>query len=168
MSENLSRNPANDRILVDRRSGVDRRTRSLIAALFSRGHRRRSSGGRRKADIGGYVDIYDLRTWTITIAVLLLSLMDALLTGFHVHRGSATELNPIMKAALSQGGLPVFFVLKGMMTIVPMAILMLHKEWALGRFAARLCLCSYIVVSLYHLYLVFALHPIVGHLSAVV
>jgi hypothetical protein len=52
------------------------------------------------------------------------------------------------------------------MTIVPMAILMLHKEWTLGRYAARLCLCSYIVVSLYHLYLVFALRPIVGRLSA--
>jgi hypothetical protein len=112
------------------------------------------------------VDIYDLRTWSITIAVLLLSMMDALLTGFHVRRGFATELNPIMNAVLIKGGLPTFFLVKATMTIVPMAILMLHKEWTLGRYAARLCLCSYIVVSLYHLYLVFALRPIVGRLSA--
>jgi hypothetical protein len=128
----------------------------LIAALFRGGHRRRRSGGRRKTDIGGYVDIYDFRTWAITAAVLLLSMMDAVLTGFYVLRGSAGELNPFMRAVLIRGGLPAFFVLKAMMTLVPMTIIMIHKEWTLGRYAARLCLCSYILVSLYHFYLVFA------------
>ncbi len=91
--------------------------------------------------------------------MLLLSLADALLTGFHVLRGSATELNPIMKAVLTKGGLTAFFLAKAMMTIIPMTILMLHKEWTLGRYAARLCLWCYILVSLYHMYLIFALHP---------
>jgi hypothetical protein len=137
----------------------------LSTAFSGGGRRRRKSAGRRKTDSGGYVDIYDLRTWTVTIAVLLLSMMDALLTGFHVYHGSVTELNPVMNAVLRQGGLPAFFILKAMMTVIPMAILMLHKEWVLGRYAARLCLCCYIVVSLYHFYLIFALHPM-GHPSA--
>ena len=47
------------------------------------------------------------------------------------------------------------------MTILPVAIIMLHKEWALGRYAARLCLWSYIILSLYHMYLIFGAQKLV-------
>jgi len=43
---------------------------------------------------------------------------------------------------------------KAMLTALPLAVIILHKNWALGRRAARMCLWSYILVSLYHIYLV--------------
>ncbi len=101
------------------------------------------------------MDTYDFRTWGIALSILALSLMDATLTGIHLLKGSARELNPIMNAVLNYGGMPAFFGVKAIMTILPVAIIMLHKEWALGRYAARLCLWSYIILSLYHLYLIF-------------
>ncbi len=166
MKENWSHKPSREKIPVERRSGIDRRKRDLRAVVFRAGPRRRRSAGRRKTDTGGYVDIYDLRTWCITIAVLLFSLVDAVLTGFHILRGSATELNPVMKAVLNRGGLTAFFLIKAMMTVVPMAVIMLHKEWILGRYAARLCLLAYILVSLYHVYLIFVLRPFSGYFIA--
>jgi len=166
MKEKLFQNPSSGQMLSDKRSGVDRRNRAMISALFNRGRRRRKIGGRRRTDTGGYVDIYDFRTWAIAISVLILSLMDGLLTGLHVLRGSAWEANPIMNAVLRFGGLTAFLGLKAVMTILPMAIIMLHKEWILGRYAARLCLWSYILVSLYHVYLIFGLHAFGSRSSA--
>jgi hypothetical protein len=106
-------------------------------------------------DKGSYVDIYDSRTWSIVVTVLVLSCMDALLTGFHMTRGSARELNPILSAILTYGGLSAFFTFKAAMTILPLAIIMIHKEWTLGKYAVRLCLWAYILLSVYHLYLIF-------------
>jgi hypothetical protein len=155
------RDPLSGEMLVDRRSGTDRRDPARFSFLF--GHpRRRKKAGRRKTD-RGYVDVYDLRTWSIAISVLLLSCLDAVLTGLHVVRGSARELNPILNAVIGQGGIPVFFGVKAAMTVFPMAIILVHKEWTLGRYAARLCLWSYILVSIYHLYLVFGLHLFGGN-----
>jgi len=71
-------------------------------------------------------------------------------------RGSAREMNPVMNAVISYAGLPAFFGVKAVMTFFPMAILLIHKEWTLGRFAARLCLWFYILISIYHIYLVYA------------
>jgi hypothetical protein len=139
--------------LGERRSGIDRRKRASFPPRFS-GQRRRSSSGRRKTDRGGYVDIYDARSWGVAIAVFALSLLDAGLTGMHIVDGRSTEANPIMNLAIDRGGLITFFSLKIAMTACPLAILILHKEWLLARYAARLCLWSYILVSLYHLYLV--------------
>jgi hypothetical protein len=147
--------PATEKAGVERRSGVDRRSRGIILSLFSIKHRRRKSKGRRQTDRGGYVDTYDFRTWGIALSILALSLIDATLTGLHLLKGSARELNPIMNAVLNYGGMPAFFGVKAIMTILPVAIIMLHKEWALGRYAARVCLWSYIILSLYHMYLIF-------------
>ena len=149
--------PSTSETIVERRSGKDRRTRASIRSLFSL-QRRRRSPGRRRTDRGGYVDIYDSRSWYVAISVLALSLLDAILTGLHVLRGTASEANPLLNAALRQGGIPAFFSMKAVMTVFPLAIIMLHKEWTLGRYAARLCLWSYILVALYHLYLVSRLH----------
>lgn len=156
-------NPCTGSRIADRRSGVERRKRSLLAALFQRGPRRRRSAGRRSTDRGGYVDIYDWRTWAIAVSVVLLSLLDGLLTGLHILRGSASELNPVMAGVLRLGGVVPFFGLKALMTVLPMAIIVLHKEWVLGRYAARLCLWSYILVSLYHFYLIMALRAFGNH-----
>jgi hypothetical protein len=152
--------PATEKVCVERRSGVDRRSRGIILSLCGIKHRRRKTKGRRQTDRGGYVDIYDFRTWGIALSILALSLMDATLTGLHLLKGSARELNPIMNAVLNYGGIPAFFGVKAIMTILPVAIIMLHKEWALGRYAARLCLWSYIILSLYHIYLIFGVQKL--------
>jgi hypothetical protein len=160
MNKGPYRNPSTGQMLAERRSTTDRRGEASLRTLFSSRQRRRKSHGRRKTDKGAYVDIYDSRTWCIVAAILILSFMDAFLTGLHVIRGTAHELNPLMKAVLDCGGLPAFFSAKAAMTILPVSLIMIHKEWALGKYAARLILYSYILLSIYHLYLLFRIQKI--------
>ncbi len=143
---------------VERRSGKDRRERTSFPPHFS-GYRRRRSRGRRRSDRGAYVDQYDLGSWGIALSVLILSLMDAVLTGIQIQFGEVQEANPIMSAVIQLGGIYSFLSLKAAMTALPLAIIIVHKEWKLARYAARLCLWSYIVVLIYHAYLM------VGHNS---
>ncbi len=154
------RDSSTEKILVDRRTGIDRREPVSFFAFWSSRQRRRRSRGRRATDKGAYVDIYDARTLGIVTAVLLLSLMDAVLTGLHMIRGTAEELNPILNAVLAHGGLPAFFSVKAALTILPLAVILIHKEWTLGRYAARLCLLTYLMLSFYHLYLIFGLEKV--------
>jgi hypothetical protein len=153
MNKGLYRNQATGLMLAERRSRTDRRGETSLRTLLSSRQRRRKSRGRRKTDRGAYVDIYDPRTWCIVVAILILSFMDALLTGLHVIRGSARELNPIMNAILDCGGLPAFYSAKAAMTILPMSVILIHKEWTLARYAARLVLWAYILLTIYHIYL---------------
>jgi hypothetical protein len=148
-------NPLTGKILVERRSGADRRGPASISAYISSRERRRKSKGRRRTDRGAYVDVFDSRSWSIAIAVLILSFTDAVLTGLHVIKGTARELNPVMKAVIMHAGLPAFFGMKAAMTALPVAVILIHKEWTLGRFAALLCLLAYILITFYHLYLLF-------------
>ena len=142
--------------LPERRSGIDRRGPSKISSVFINSFRRRKSRGRRTTDKGAYIDVYDSRSWFIAIAVIVMSCLDALMTGYHLTKGSARELNPLMKSVINQGGLSAFFVVKAAMTIFPVAIILIHKEWALGRFAARLCFWAYVFLCLYHVFLICA------------
>ncbi len=81
-------------------------------------------------------------------------------------RGSAKELNPLLNAVLAHGGLPAFFTVKAALTILPMAVILIHKEWTLGRYAARLCLITYLLLSFYHLYLIFGVEKFQGFFIA--
>lgn len=146
---NLSNCPPHP--MFERRSGNDRRRGAYLSLLSPQ--RRRKSKGRRRSDKGGYVDIYGVGSWGVALAVLVLSLLDALLTGIQVAMGRIEEANPLMRVAISRGGIPVFLSLKMAMTALPLAIIVLHKEWALARYAAWLCLWSYIIVTGYHIYL---------------
>jgi hypothetical protein len=156
MEKNFYRDPMTGKVLPERRTGVDRRTPSTVFRIFAGRFRRRASKGRRKTDPGAYVDVYDPRSWYIAVTVLVLSCLDALMTGLHMTKGSATELNPVMNIVLIYGGLPAFFGAKVILTVFPMAVILVHKEWSLGRFAARLCLWSYVLIFFYHLYLISA------------
>jgi hypothetical protein len=156
------RDPLTGKILAERRSGLDRRIPASFSAFITSRQRRRKSRGRRKTDPGAYVDIYGSRAWSVIIAILILSFMDALLTGLHMAKGSARELNPILGAILTYGGLPAFFSFKAAMTIIPIAVIMIHKEWTLGKYAVRLCFWAYILLSIYHLYLIFGSRIIRG------
>jgi len=160
MNEKFYRNSTTGQMLAERRSRTDRRGEASIWTLLSSRQRRRKSRGRRKTDRGAYVDIYDPRTWCIVLAILLLSFMDALLTGLHVMQGSARELNPLLNVILDWGGLPAFYSAKAAMTILPISVILIHKEWTLARYAARLVLWAYVLLSCYHLYLLFRIHSV--------
>jgi hypothetical protein len=153
MEKRFYNDPDSGKTVAERRSGIDRRSMTSFLGLFSDKPRRRRSRGRRKADRGAYVDIYGFRAWSLAIAVLILSFLDAVLTRLHLVSGYAEELNPFMKTLIDEGGMPVFFTVKGAMTLFPIAIIIIHKEWTFGRFAARLCLWAYIILSLYHIIL---------------
>jgi hypothetical protein len=138
---------------IDRRSGTQRRIPLKFHRLLKLRHRRRKSIGRRKTDTAAYVDIYDYRAWGIGIAVMLLSGLDASLTSLHIIRGTAREANPLMDAIIQNNGLFAFFGVKALLTAIPIIIIIVHKEWTIGRYAARLCLFSYILLACYHVYL---------------
>jgi len=139
----------------ERRDGCapDRRRKPGFPRLFF-GQRRRRSTGRRFPESPGYVDVYDFRSWAIALSILFLSVIDAFLTGLQVSCGSVIEANPLMRLILVRGGIPHFFGAKIAMTALPLALLIMHKEWSLARFAARSCLWAYILLSFYHIYLV--------------
>lgn len=153
MTKGFYKDPLTGKMVAERRSGTERREAASFWILFARGPRRRKSRGRRNTDRGAYVDIYDFRTWGIVIAVMLLSLLDAVLTRMHLLRGTAKEWNPVMRVVIEEGGFPAFYAAKAAMTILPMAIIMVHKEWTLGKYAARLCLWAYVLLSCYHAFL---------------
>jgi hypothetical protein len=139
---------------IDRRSGIERRNPVKIYHLLSLRQHRRKTIGRRKTDKAAYVDLYDYRAWGIAIAVMLLSGLDASLTSLHIIKGTAKEVNPLMDAIIRNNGLFAFFGVKALLTALPMIIILIHKEWTLGRYAAQLCLFSYILLACYHVYLV--------------
>ncbi len=152
MNSCLYRDPLTEKITVSRRSGHDRRDGVSIFLLSYLGPLRRKRSGRRDYDTG-YVDVYDLRSWFLSASVMLLCLIDALLTQQLLRNGLARELNPIMDTVIGVGGMPAFYGIKGISTIIAVSVIMLHKEWPLGKIAARICLWAYILLSLYHLYL---------------
>lgn len=139
---------------IDNRSGIERRSPAKFLRLLHLQPRRRKTIGRRKTDKAAYVDIYDYRAWGIAVAVMLLSGLDASLTSLHIIKGTAKEANPIMAALIQNNGLFAFFGVKALLTAIPIIIIIVHKEWTMGRYAARLCLFSYILLACYHVYLI--------------
>jgi hypothetical protein len=83
-----------------------------------------------------------------------MSFLDAILTVLQIEKGAVREANPVMHLTLAWGGVFAFFGLKACMTALPLAIIILHKEWALARYVARVCLWFYVVILVYHLYLI--------------
>jgi hypothetical protein len=152
----LDTSPAQSLSSQERRSGADRRGKIPFPPTFS-GQRRRRSSGRRRTDGPQYVDIYDLGSWGVAMAVLLLSLLDAVLTGLQIRSGFFHEANPLMNAVLVHGGVYTFISLKVALTAMPLAIIVMHKEWAVARHAARACLWAYILLACYHVYLILSL-----------
>jgi hypothetical protein len=138
---------------LKRRSGVDRRRRPLVPPLFS-GYRRRRSAGRRQKDRPGYIDIYGFRSWIIVFSIIALSCLDAVLTALQIWLGTVEEANPLMNTVISRGGIITFFIVKAAMTTLPLALIILHKEWKIARYAVWICMSAYSLISLYHVYLI--------------
>ena len=43
--------------------------------------------------------------------------------------------------------------MKAAMTVIPVFIILIHKEWRLARYAARIVLWAYILLAIYHIFL---------------
>jgi len=111
----------------ERRSGSDRRTHQfpkLKYLLFAgkRSHVRRQDDWHRTF----YFDRYSSNIFAAIVAILLLSILDALLTLYLIDHGSK-ELNPIMSYFLEHGPF-VFMGAKYFLTCLGVVILLLFRN----------------------------------------
>ena len=110
-----------------RYTGKDRRSRKApdMKSLFL--HRRRKTV-RREEDRHkmAYLDLYNTRHFVAVVAIVLLSLTDALLTLFLIDHG-ATELNPVMWYFLQFGPYTFIFAKFFLTWYAAMIILIFHN-----------------------------------------
>ena len=126
-SRDISDSTAVSSSYTEKRSGRDRRTHrfpKLRYLLFS-GKR---SKVRRQEDIHRtfYFDRYSANIFAAIVAILLLSVFDALLTLYLIDNGS-TELNPVMSYFLQYGPF-VFMGAKYFFTCAGVVILLLFRR----------------------------------------
>jgi type IV secretory pathway TrbL component len=111
-------------IFIERRSGIDRRESRIggIRRLFFSGKRRnlRRADDRRKLAL---LDYYSPRIFAIIVAILFLSLTDAVLTLVLISHG-AVELNPVMAYLLAKGD-TTFLIVKYLLTAISVSIVAL-------------------------------------------
>jgi hypothetical protein len=114
-------------IELSNRSGKDRRTKSgFNARSFLLGGRRGKI--RRQEDTRRifYVDQYSPKLFAVIVAILFLSVIDALLTLSLLNRG-AYEINPVMAFFLKFGPYP-FLTSKYLLTIIPVICLLMYRN----------------------------------------
>ncbi|UCD81838.1 MAG: hypothetical protein JSW26_10555 [Desulfobacterales bacterium] len=114
------------------RCGSDRRTdnKARIKYLLFNGRRERI---RRAEDVDKvfFFDRYNPKLFAAITAILMLSILDALLTLILIDNGSS-ELNPVMAYFLEHGLLP-FIVAKYFLTSMGVVILLIFKNIFLNR-----------------------------------
>ncbi len=109
------------------RCGADRRidNRTRLKYLLFNGRRERI---RREEDRDKvfFFDRYHPKLFAAIAAILMLSILDALLTLILIHKGSS-ELNPVMAYFLAHGLLP-FIIAKYLLTSIGVFILLIFKN----------------------------------------
>ena len=116
-----------------RRRG-ERRRPGLRSALLSLVRSRRRGDRRREAG-ATYVDWHGPWSLVAALGIVLLSVVDAFLTGLLVSRGGR-ELNPLM-AWLLDAGFEVFFAVKFLLTAGCVVLLLIHRRFPVaGRLTA--------------------------------
>jgi len=145
---------------AEKRCGGDRRTHQFpkIKYLLLSGKRARA---RRQEDRYRtfYFDRYSSKLFAAIVAILFLSVLDALLT-LHLIEGGSKELNPVMSYFLKYGPL-VFLVAKYFLTCIGVIILLLFRNAFLKRSTTHTQnLFSYIIgafstVIVWELFLIF-------------
>jgi hypothetical protein len=117
---------------VEKRCGRDRRTHQFpkIKYLLLSGRR---ASARRQEDRHRtfYFDRYSSKLFAAIVAILFLSILDALLT-LHLIESGSTEINPVMSYFLKYGPY-VFMVAKYFLTCVGVIILLLFRNAFLKR-----------------------------------
>ncbi len=136
------------RIVKDRRQ---RTTRPISQYTFC--GRRQSI--RRQADRKRhlYVDRYGHKVLLALLLILLLSVVDAYFTIFHLERG-AREINPFMNLLIRHGYM-YFFIFKYLLTALATFILCIYKNLLAVRIGIRTILLIYLAVFAHHLFWAF-------------
>jgi hypothetical protein len=146
-SENNSSAVSDSSEYAEKRSGQDRRTHQFPKwkyLLFS-GKRAQA---RRKEDIHRtfYFDRYSSNLFAAIVAILILSVLDALLTLYLIDHGS-TELNPVMAYFIEYGPF-VFMGAKYFLTCTGVIILLLFRNVLRKRSVTHTQhLFSYIIIA---------------------
>jgi hypothetical protein len=145
---------------AEKRCGRDRRTHQFpkIKYLLLSGRRARA---RRQEDRYRtfYFDRYSSKLFAAIVAILFLSVLDAMLT-LHLIEGGSKELNPVMSYFLKYGPL-VFLVAKYFLTCTGVIVLLLFRNAFLKRSTTHTQhLFSYIIgafstVIVWELFLIF-------------
>jgi hypothetical protein len=143
-----------EKVLRERRSGVDRRRdsgRKLHWRYLLKGSRR---GVRRSDDPREvYVDLFGIGDFAVVLIVLFLSILDAVFTLYHLRHG-AKELNFLMAYTLNIG-VGYFFVIKYSITAVGVIILCIHKNFRFIREVFIGIITIYSLLIVYHIALFF-------------
>jgi hypothetical protein len=101
-----------------------------------------------------YVDLYSAWSLAILLLIVILSLLDAFFTFYHISLGGK-ELNPIMDVLLDYGA-HAFFPFKFLLTGIGIFILCIHKNFSLVRVMTSFILVVYILLTFYHVSLLYA------------
>jgi len=155
-------NDANKFCIVERRSKVDRRTKTK--QLFNK-HRFMGNRGhvRRKDDQKNeyLIDRYSYKLLALILLIIFLSIIDAGLTLFLLDKG-ATEINPVMAYFLTHGPI-VFFLAKYLLTTFSLLIILVYSNTYLFNTRLRtkvlfgLFTIPFILVVYWEFFLIFSL-----------
>ncbi len=117
---------------IERRSGRDRRNRTMWrkAVLTVSGQRKHARRAEDRANY--YVDHYNIRWMAVTITIMVLCCLDALFTLNLIQQGIAIEANPFMRG-LIEHDLRLFFLTKYVLTVVGVLVLLTHKNFYVFR-----------------------------------
>ncbi len=136
-----------DRDCEDRR----REPTPLLCRYTILGGRRR--GGRRGGEtLGVFVDQHGLVLFSIGLAIIALNILDAWFTILLLTYGGE-EMNPVVAGVLSLGLAP-FIAIKSLGIGVCLAFLTITKNFPISRVGMSIVLVGYLVLLIWHLYLV--------------
>ncbi len=140
---------AHTQTLTDRRFLPDRREAPTSVFDLLRGYRRRGVC-RRQEDAGrGYLDRLRPEVVAISLAIVVLSALDALFTLLHLQGGGVFEANPVMRLAIGEG-VSFFLLVKGLLTIGGVFFLALHQNYRGSIVALMFCGVGYFALTAYH------------------
>lgn len=138
----------------DRRKRVDRRKKAysrLSLKYLLEGNRRKVRRDSDPQEV--YVDLFGLRDFVAVLIVLILSILDAAFTLYHISRG-AEELNLLMAYALNLG-VGYFFIIKYSITAFGVIVLCIHKNFRYIRQLFIAIITIYTLLIIYHIILLF-------------
>jgi hypothetical protein len=137
----------------DRRVSRDRRQRPTNPfSRYTLLGRRRSIRRKKDRKTHIYVDVYGHYLLLSLLLIILLSVLDAYFTIFHVERG-AREINPLMDFLLGYGNTS-FFIIKYTLTALGLMLLCIYKSLVISRTVIICLLFFYLTVFANHVFLI--------------
>lgn len=114
--------------------------------------RRRSIRRRTDRKTHIYVDLYGHYLLISLLLIILLSVLDAYFTIFHIEKG-AREINPFMNFLIGYGNVH-FFIIKYILTALGLILLCIYKSLLIARILIICVLFFYLTVFANHIYLI--------------